>query len=347
MELPEPIRNVGPVARAALVAIVLIAIPLAAGFFGHLHQALDSFSHFRAYLALLLIAASLPLFITDLIKVGALAAGFGLVSFATTSGNVPVPGIGPGYGPLYAATEDVPVYTLLQLNLRYDNQQQEKVLSLIGRVLPDVITLDEVSEAWAERLKTISGVYPNSVICPHPYGIWSVAILSKRPFVDPESQVCNENGSFATVPVNFGGRAVDVAALHLGWPWPFDQRWQIDAVSPFLDRLGPVAILAGDMNATPWSRTVRRIADAGRLELMPSPGPTWIPLGAPEALRFAGLPIDQVFASPGIKVHDVSRLEAVGSDHLPLLVQFSLTPDDKPKGDGETATALADGDVRG
>ncbi len=99
--------------------------------------------------------------------------------------------------------------------------------------------------------------------------------------------------------------------------------------------------MAGDMNSTPWSETVRRIARAGRLDVMPSPGPTWIPLGAPEELRFAGLPIDQVFASPGIRVHDVSRLEAVGSDHLPLLVQFSLAPDAKPKGDGETATAWA------
>lgn len=346
MVLTEPIRNAGPVARAALLAVTLIAIPLIAGYLGHYHQALDSFSHFRVYLAFLIIAASLPLFVTDLIKIGALAAGFGILSIATTSGNVPAPGIGPGYGPLYAATGDAPTYTLLQLNLRYDNQQKEKVLSLIGRVLPDVITLDEVTDEWAQRLKTISAAYPNGVICPHPYGIWSVAILSRRPFIG-DKPVCNKNGSFATIPVDFGGQSVEVAALHLGWPWPFDQRWQIDAVSPFLDKLGPVAIMAGDMNATPWSETVRRIARAGRLDLMPSPGPTWIPLGTPEALRFAGLPIDQVFASPGIKVHDVSRLEAVGSDHLPLLVQFSLAPDPKPKGDGETATALADDNRRG
>ena len=74
---------------------------------------------------------------------------------------------------------------------------------------------------------------------------------------------------------------------------------------------------------------------------MPSPGPTWLQRGIPEALRFAGLPIDQVFATPAIMVHGISRLENVGSDHLPVIGQFSLRPGSGQRGTGETATASA------
>ena len=53
-------------------------------------------------------------------------------------------------------------------------------------------------------------------------------------------------------------------------------------------------------------------------------GPTWLYRALPELLRFAGLPIDQVFAKGDVVVHSVGTLEAVGSDHLPVLVEFSL-----------------------
>ena len=35
------------------------------------------------------------------------------------------------------------MYRLLQFNLRFDNRTPEKLLSLIGRTKPDVITLQE------------------------------------------------------------------------------------------------------------------------------------------------------------------------------------------------------------
>lgn len=325
---------------AAMAALAVLALALGAGFLGTVHPAFDAFSHLRVYVAVLMIVAALPLLITDDLKVGALGIAIAGVAIATTSASVPIPSLGPAYGPLHRAEIGEPVYTLLQLNLRFDNAEKERVLSLIGRVGPDVVTLNEVSDPWAEKLKLIAAAYPYSIRCPFEEGVWGVAILSRRPFVAGSAPHCDRRGAFAIANIDFGGQSLHIAALHLGWPWPFEQAWQLRGLADMLGTLGDNSLLAGDMNAVPWSATVAHVAKLSHLSLLPSAGPTFLPRMLPEWLRFAGLPIDQVFAGKAALVQSITRLDAVGSDHLPVLVRFSLRP--PPKAPGEAATASAE-----
>ncbi|MDQ6436922.1 endonuclease/exonuclease/phosphatase family protein [Mesorhizobium sp. LHD-90] len=306
---------------------LLVAAPLAAGFFGHLHPALDSFAHFRAHLAILMGLTALPLLATRYLKVGALLVLAAVLSFATTSGTVPIPRLGMQYGSLYPVDPERPAFKLMQLNLRYDNATPEQVLSMIGRVKPDVLTLDEVSDMWVEKLKLIQAAYPYRIQCPYPTGLFGVAILSRRPFAAGTTPHCDGRGAFALATIDFGGKTLDVAALHLGWPWPYPQYWEVGGLTPFFREIGKTAILAGDLNAAPWSRTPARVAEAGGLTPMPSPGSTWMRLGVPATLFYAGLPIDNVFAKGDVEVHSIRTLDPVGSDHLPVLVDFSLRLD--------------------
>jgi endonuclease/exonuclease/phosphatase (EEP) superfamily protein YafD len=306
--------------------MILLAAALAAGFFGAVHPALDSFAHFRAHLAVLTGIAALPLFSTRFLKIGAVFVLAAILAFATTSGTVPVTGLGMKYGPLRPADPEQPVYRLVQLNLRYNNATPERVLSMIGRIRPDVITLEEMSDLWAEKLALVQAAYPYRIQCPYPNGLFGVAILSRRPFAGGTSPNCDGRGAFALATINFGGVSADIAALHLGWPWPYPQYWEIGGLTPYFQRIGESAILAGDLNAVPWSRSPARVAKAGGLTLMPSPGATWLPLGLPTFLFFAGLPIDNVFAKGDVEVHSIRTLDPVGSDHLPVMVEFSLKP---------------------
>lgn len=308
------------------VCMILLALPLAAGFFGAAHPALDSFSHFRAHLAVLMGIAALPLFATRFLKVGAVFVLAAILAFATTSGKVPVAGLGMKYGPLYPIDPERPVYRLVQINLRYNNQTPERVLSMIGQIRPDVVTLEEVSDPWAKKLELLKAAYPYSILCPYPNGFFGVAILSRRPFAGGTSPDCDRRGAFALATINFGGMSADIAALHIGWPWPFPQHGEIGGLTPYFQRIGETAIVAGDLNAVPWSHAAARVARAGGLTLMPSPGATWLALGLPEFLRFAGLPIDNVFARGDVDIHSIRTLDPVGSDHLPVLVEFSLKP---------------------
>lgn len=261
---------------------------------------------------------------------------FAVAALATTLDALPRP------WPTQAATKpaDRIVYRLLQMNLRYDNPTPKKVLSLIGRTNPDVITLNEVSAMWSTELGYISSAYPYRILCAHPNGVFGVALLSRRPFAAGTQPRCERRGAMAMATVNFGGIGVDVAAIHLGWPWPREQYEQIGELSGPLSSLGETAIMAGDCNAVPWSAAVQRVASLGGLIVMPSAGPSWIYTGLPDFLRrFAGLPIDQVFSRGALTIHSAVRLEDTGSDHLPVMVEFSLgVPDTKPADEHETAT---------
>ena len=46
----------------------------------------------------------------------------------------------------------------------------------------------------------------------------------------------------------------------------------------------------------------------------------------PDGFRSFGLPIDQVFSKGDVEVHSVRTLEDSGSDHRPVLVEFSIKP---------------------
>jgi endonuclease/exonuclease/phosphatase (EEP) superfamily protein YafD len=322
----------------AFAATIALSLPLVAGFFGSIHPAIDSFGHFRAHLAVLMVLCALPLLAGPLRREGLMAIAFGLAALTTTIEAPPIPGLGQVHAAFTPKDPDQAVYKLLQLNLRFDNSEPERALSLIGRLRPDVITLDEVSPMWAAKLDLLSSAYPHRILCPYPNRRWGVAILSSRPFAVDQEPRCFDRGAMAVAALDLGGRVIDVAALHLAWPWPFEQAWQIQNLSQPLGTLTDTALLAGDLNATPWSAAVSEIAAAGKLTLIPSAGRTWLYRRLPDFLRFAWLPLYHAFAKGDVLVHSAQALEDVGSDHLPLLVEFSFKPAEHHE-PAETATA--------
>ncbi|MCR4267454.1 endonuclease/exonuclease/phosphatase family protein [Nitratireductor sp. ZSWI3] len=308
---------------ALLAAVVtLMSLPLVAGYWGRLHPAFDAMAHFRLHLAFLLALLAVPLLLFHgWRRIGMAAVVLGIAALAST--------LAPGMKTAPASAADVPAarYRLLQMNLRYDNASPKKLFSLIGEVRPDVVTLNEVSRMWVEELKFLEATYPYRIICPPPARIGGVAILSRRPFLHPAAASCHDRGSMAVASVNFGGTFVDVAALHLGWPWPYEQKDQVQRVIPAVRQLGKTAILAGDLNAAPWSATARRLEAAGQMRIIAGIGATWFAPSFPTSIRrIAGLPIDNIFTKGGIVPISVRRMEDAGSDHLPVLFEFGLLP---------------------
>jgi endonuclease/exonuclease/phosphatase (EEP) superfamily protein YafD len=321
---PSPDRAMANLAKTlALLVTLAISLPLVAGFLGWMHPALDSFSHFRTHLAVLLGLAALLLVATRQWLHGAAGLLLAAGAFSTTLAGMPW----QAFAHAEASAADAPRYRLLHLNL--GGSQPGHVLSLIGRTRPDVVTLNETSPAWRQSLAAVSAAYPHRLACPDPRSMGSVLILSRRPFLDHGS--CGLDGRFGLVTVDFGGHPVEVASLHLLWPWPYSQPKQVRALLPTLAELGDTTLLAGDFNAADWSATVRRIAEAGGFSAAPRLGPTWLVRSAPDALRrWIGLPIDHVLAKPGVVLIEARRLEGVGSDHLPVLVDFMLRPERTP-----------------
>lgn len=316
-----------------LLVSALLSLPLVAGFFNRFHPALDSFAHFRLHLAALLGLAALALLTTRFRREGAVALLLAVGAFAATPGTLVRDLIAPE-AMAEAKPADRAVYRLLHVNARFDNAHPEWLLSLIGRLRPDVVTVNEVSAMWREKLGIISYAYPHVIVCDAHGVVGGVAILSRRPFVNGRTPRCADDGALAVARIDFSGQAADIAALHLHWPWPFGQPAQLSRLTPALAELSPAALLAGDFNATRWSAAVDRVARDGRLRLAGPGSATWLHWMLPAPLRRTiGLGIDHVMAGADLAIHAIETVDDVASDHLPVLTEFSLRP--LPKRDGD------------
>ena len=130
------------------------------------------------------------------------------------------------------------------------------------------------------------------------------------------------------IAVTIAGAELQVINTHLGLV-PREQRGQATALAGE-DWLGAAArplILVGDMNATARAAAYRsfssRLIESRRAARLSRPAPTF-------PSTFPVLAIDHVFVSEGVVVEAVRTpldpLSRLASDHLPLVVDFSLAP---------------------
>lgn len=311
-----------------LLVAVLASVPLVLGFLGAVHPALDSFAHLRAHVAVVMAVLALPLLFTSLRREGAMVLLLAIMAFGTTR-NLFDEAAGA------AASEPSGArYSLVQINLRYDNPEPKRILQMIAREKPDIVTYQEAGEEWTPWLDILQASYPYRLHCREKPGTWGVGILSRRPFSEHGQPVCIGDGLLAIAPVDLGGTRVNVAALHLSWPWPYAQPYQLAYIEPLLRELDGVTILAGDFNAAPWSNAVRRVEAASHMHPLRGIGGTWLAHFLPVSWApIIGLPIDQIFVSGEIRAPKVSVREDAGSDHLPVRLDFSVPPPVRPQED--------------
>ena len=130
------------------------------------------------------------------------------------------------------------------------------------------------------------------------------------------------------IAVSLAGGELQVINTHLGLV-PREQRAQAAALAgdSWLGGAARPLILVGDMNATARAGAYRifasRLMESRRAARLSRPAPTF-------PSTFPVLAIDHVFVSEGVAVEAVRTpldpLSRLASDHLPLVVDFSLTP---------------------
>lgn len=313
------LRSIMLLAAGGLVSAVVL------GFFGGWLAVFDTLAQFRAHASVALVAVAPALFASRLpsAALAALAtAALGLYSVmpfmlpATPSGE---------------SAAGAPRYTLLQMNLRYDAPDLGPALGLIARQTPDVVAAEEVTDEWRDAFGRLSAAYPYQFYCKAPFYRGDTAILSRRPFLEDETgrppgkTICDERNKLSAKTIDFNGLSVTVGVQHLRWPWPASQPKMVDALEPVLAGLEDPLIVAGDFNSAPWTASVRRYAEASRTRVLAGIGATWIVQFLPPTLaRYIGLPIDNVLVSDGVQVLRVETLPPTSSDHLPVLVTFTL-----------------------
>ena len=196
---------------------------------------------------------------------------------------------------------------------------------LLGEQAPDLLFLQEFTAVAQQALASdaLRVAYPYRVEAPQadPFGL---AILSRHPLSD--IRIVEPADAQQTLrlhaSMHLAERRVALAALHpmppLSSAFARARDQTLAEESERLAQSDEAALMAGDFNATPWSRTLFGIDP--RLQRASGLAPTW-----PNALGgLSLLPLDHVFASGHWRRIDSGVGPDLGSDHRPVLVRLQL-----------------------
>lgn len=325
------------VAAGYLLASVVFAGIAIAGVLGFLYPALDLFNHIQPVLffGLLALLVASPIFVR-FVSVRALVmtiAATGLVASAITY----IPEFVSGYQPNNASAASTPVYRLMTFNVFGRNEEPESVVTNIATVDPDIVALQEYSPEVRRIIHPLlAQTYPHFQYCAGGQRAF-VGLYAKLPFQPLDEDACSSSimstDRTARIIVRFDvDNAPDfsLATTHNDWPAPVTrQAEQFATLGNALSTVEPPLILVGDFNSTPWSYALRSfVTEAGLVRHtrnLPTFPKLWYYLRDWRPTP-ALLPIDHVMTRGGIAIHDLRTGEASGSDHLPIIVEFSVEP---------------------
>ena len=285
-------------------------------------RALDMVREPMLYLALILLAAS------ALIAKWRwqLIAGFAVVTAIHIVRIWPYFAIAPAQTELSEATSDE-CFTVLALNVKMKNQEFTKVARLIDRTKPDMLLLMEPDAKWADQLAAQLGRYSYRLSRPqsNAYGMIFASNLPVRSARMVSNTEANTPTLYATIEAR-AGATFEFIGLHPRPPIPGQDTRKRDANIARAGTNTPDgladALVMGDFNDVPWSRTTATFREKGKW-LDPRIGRGTFPT-FPASYAFVGWPLDQLMTKNQMDVASFERMENVGSDHLPMRARVCL-----------------------
>ncbi len=250
------------------------------------------------------------------------------------------------YKPLAPAQGET--FKVLTFNVQGSNRQLERAMAWLLQQAPDIILLQETAEGYDSRLAPLYDAYAHEDHIESNVRIFSRYAILQREVISLE----DEPGRLALrLLLDQAGRELAVYALHLTLPLrPRAERALAEDIGPeallrydearrnaqirrllaLLRQESAATIVAGDFNMSDSSLIYAELAgqlrDAWR-GAGAGAGRTW-PLaeaiGWPRIVRPL-LRIDYIWHSDSLRATAAALGEAIGSDHLPLVVEFEWT----------------------
>ncbi|MBK9145400.1 MAG: endonuclease/exonuclease/phosphatase family protein [Candidatus Melainabacteria bacterium] len=301
---------------AALISALLISFT-GLSFFGQFFIAFELLSHFAFQFALGL----LPFTVYYLKTKKYAPAGF---CAAALTANL-----------IHMAPLFIPVTTspgpadlkVLQYNINSHNRALPGLVAFIEAVDADIVCLEEVRPETDEYLRAnIPGSFTTRISVPRRDN-FGIAVYSKLPF-DKLEAVSLSKAEIPSIKGSFeiAGKKAHLICTH---PLPpidtavFDFRnEQLARLAELVNTLDGPVVLAGDLNATPYSFYFQKLLsetglhDSGRGRGL---RPTW-----PAGLPVFDIPIDHILVKGGLITVSREVLDGTGSDHRAVLGSFKL-----------------------
>ncbi|MEP0546815.1 MAG: endonuclease/exonuclease/phosphatase family protein [Rhodothermales bacterium] len=241
------------------------------------------------------------------------------------------------------APADGQAFRLVASNVLQTNRESERWLRVVREARPDLVLVTEADTWWQQQIQPLRDELPHAVERPldNTYGM---LLYSRWPLRDVEVREVVED----SIPSIWGsfelpsGESVAFAFIHPRPPQPADDTDNRDAELVLVareveDHDGPL-IVAGDFNDVAWSYTTELFQEiSGLLDPRIGRGLYATFHADYPPMRW---PLDHVFHSEALEVVELRRLDHVGSDHFPILVELAAVPEaeaeqDKPEEDAE------------
>ena len=215
-----------------------------------------------------------------------------------------------------------PELIVVAANVHAGNRDPGPLVAWLRAQPADVVVISELTPEYAEALmRQLGDDYPHRALSPRssPFGI---GILSQRVLYRTRA-VSDGEARTIVATVRAGQRTTRILAAHPMPPLAPEWHGKRDRLLRIAGETADTPlIVAGDLNATPWSTA---LIGAGRHGLLRTTGfaPTWPGLGR----GAIGIPIDHVLASGHWRRGMSSRGPDIGSDHLPVRVALHWADD--------------------
>jgi endonuclease/exonuclease/phosphatase (EEP) superfamily protein YafD len=313
---PRPRRRRRRGRIACLFGMFLGLAGIVAGRLGVLWVHFDVFSQFTLHFGVMLIAFLVGYFMPRARVLTAIV----LIILA-----VIVIGIWPQFASREVTVVGTPTTTerplrLMSFNTKLSRHNGDAVADEVLRNDPDVAILIEFSQEKRAGLDKLKSRYPYQADCfgiPECY----LAIVAKAPFANVQSQSAWEGPPL--IRVSFGPElaGLTLIGVHtLRFPHQRAQLRQIEELTRLLDDIQGPRVVAGDFNATPFSRMLSAFSERSRMSRL-TYLPTW-----PAWLKLPQLAIDHVFVGYGIREIEEPRIgRNAGSDHFPVVVGLAVS----------------------
>ncbi|MBN2685784.1 MAG: endonuclease/exonuclease/phosphatase family protein [Pontiellaceae bacterium] len=302
--------------RDTWIFVALLALVSLLGLAGRLHWTLDLFSHFRVqYAQLALLGAGICLWVRFNKAVLAFIAVF-LLNYAFVF-------------PLYLGKPDAPTqktHRAMLMNINANNDRTQQVLDAVEKYTPDLLLLEEVTPKWVEELAPLNELFPYRMTEPQT-DCFGIMLLSKYPLTEGVVVEIGDGGVPSIIAdVLFPDGTITLVGTHplppISSSYSAHRNSQLKELAAVAKNQRKPVLVMGDLNTTPWSPYFRKLLrDSGLRDSTKGFGfqPTWrLPI------RFLKIPIDHMLYSDGIRVWNRVVGPNVGSDHLPVILDFEI-----------------------
>jgi len=217
---------------------------------------------------------------------------------------------------------------LVLCNVYKDNSTPQRVVEFVRASDADLVLLLETNDQWDEAVASLRADYPYYEHVPNSAS-WAVTFLSRYPIHDWQRHYWSGTRMpYVTGSVEIDGRSLAFVLAHPISPTNQDASNYRNAQLRELGKrsaaqAGP-RMLVGDLNVSPWSPYFQDLLETSGLR--DSRTGRGIQASWPAPLPGFRIPIDHCLVSSDISVHARRLGPRVGSDHLPVILDFSLTP---------------------